>query len=369
MSESSKPLRILQILPELNEGGVERGVVELNRELVVREIESHVISKGGALVQQIERDGGRHHMMDVSSKNPFTVPLRAHLLKKKFREIQPSIIHARSRVPAWLCKFANKNPKFPFVTTVHGINRPNVYSRIMVSGDRVICVGEPVRQHIDKHYAPDPKIVTVIPRGVDMQAFDPENIPPHSIEDLKKQLGIEGKKIIGSVGRISHVKGFEVVIEAASIVARNRPDLVCVIFGGVHPKKAEYAKRLENLAKSVMPGKVLFPGSFADMPLAYACCDVLVNASPKMGNVARTIIEAIAMNVPVLSTKLEGLEGLVQNGMNGYIFESGNTRDLAQKLELLLDSPPKNVRETMCKEFTLDHMVESVLQVYHSLSR
>lgn len=367
MSDPSKPLRVLQILPELNEGGVERGVVELNREMVLRGVESYVISKGGRLVKDIEEEGGYHLSLDVCSKNPFSVPFRSLALSKKLWQIQPSIIHARSRVPAWLCKFANKRPKIPFVTTVHGINRPNAYSKIMASGDRVICVGEPVRQHIDKYYAPDASKVSVIPRGVDMQAFSRDNVTSDSIDRLKSKLDLEGKLVIGSVGRISQVKGFEVVIEATSILAKKRPDVACLIFGGVHQKKQDYADRLHNLAKSALPGGVHFPGSFANMPLAYSCCDILVNASPKMGNVARTIIEALAMNVPVISTKLEGLEDLVRDGVNGYIFESGNSRDLASKLETLIKNPPENVRDSISKEFTLNHMVESVLNVYRSL--
>ena len=354
-------------MPELNEGGVERGVVEMNREMVLRGVQSYVISKGGRLVKQIEQEGGHHVAMDVCSKNPLSVPFRSLALRKEIRKIQPSIIHARSRVPAWLCKFANRGPRIPFVTTVHGINRPNAYSKIMASGDRVICVGEPVRQHIDKHYSPDSSKISIIPRGVDTKAFTPEIVSKDAIDQLKKKLGIEGKTVIGSVGRISHVKGYETVIEATSIVAKKRSDVVCVIFGGVHHKKSDYANRLQNLAKSVLPNKVLFPGSFSDMPLAYSICDVLVNASPKMGNVARTIVEAIAMNVPVLSTKLEGLEGLVQDNVNGYIFESGNSQALASKMEQLLENPPANVRDTLSKEFTLDHMVESVLSVYQSL--
>ena len=200
MSDQSKPLRILQILPELHEGGVERGVVEMNREMVQRGVESYVISKGGRLVQQIEADGGKHVAMDVCSKNLLSVPFRSLALRKHLREIQPSVIHARSRVPAWLCKFANRRPRIPFVTTVHGINRPNVYSKIMASGDRVICVGEPVRQHIDKHYSPDKSKVCIIPRGVDLKAFHPDNVSKEAVENLKKKLGIEGKTVIGSAG-------------------------------------------------------------------------------------------------------------------------------------------------------------------------
>ena len=115
-------MRIVQLLPELNEGGVERGVVELNREYVKLKIESYVISAGGKLEDQINLDAGKHIKFDVCSKNIFTVFLRVVKLKKILKEIKPDIIHVRSRVPAWLIYFANKNLKIKVVSTVHGFN-------------------------------------------------------------------------------------------------------------------------------------------------------------------------------------------------------------------------------------------------------
>ena len=115
-------MRIVQLLPELNEGGVERGVVELNREYVKLKIESYVISAGGKLENQINLDGGKHIKFDVCSKNIFTVFSRVVKLKKILKEIKPDIIHVRSRVPAWLIYFANKSLQIKVVSTVHGFN-------------------------------------------------------------------------------------------------------------------------------------------------------------------------------------------------------------------------------------------------------
>jgi hypothetical protein len=133
-------MKIVQLLPELNEGGVERGVVELNREFVQRGMTSVVISRGGRLVKEIEAAGGIHVLFDVCSKNPFSVPMRVRGLKKIFRRLDPDILHARSRVPAWLTYLANRRLRYPFVTTVHGLNSVNKYSEIMTRGDRVITI-------------------------------------------------------------------------------------------------------------------------------------------------------------------------------------------------------------------------------------
>lgn len=115
-------MHIVQLLPELNQGGVERGTVELSRELVKRGHRSTVISAGGKLAPQIEKDGGRHILLDVCSKNPLTAPRRVHDLRHLISDLRPSVLHARSRVPAWLAWFANKRLRIPFVTTVHGFN-------------------------------------------------------------------------------------------------------------------------------------------------------------------------------------------------------------------------------------------------------
>jgi len=169
-------MRIVQLLPELNEGGVERGTMELSRELVKLGHESIVISAGGKLQEQIEKDGGKHIAFDVCSKNPLSAPWRIIKLRKLLRTLNPDILHARSRVPAWLTYLANKRLHIPFVTTVHGFNSVSSYSAIMTKGDRVICVSEAIKSYIQEYYQTEEKKITVIPRGIDLEKFNPENI-------------------------------------------------------------------------------------------------------------------------------------------------------------------------------------------------
>ena len=146
---------VVQLLPELNEGGVERGVVELNREYVKLGITSFVISNGGKLENQINIDGGTHIKFDVCSKNIFTVISRINGLKKILKDIKPDIIHVRSRVPAWLIFFANKSLGIKVVSTVHGFNSVGFYSSIMQKADAVICVSNSIKEYIQKHRQKD----------------------------------------------------------------------------------------------------------------------------------------------------------------------------------------------------------------------
>lgn len=368
MSASPHPLRIVQLLPALNEGGIERGVVELNREFVERGIESVVVSSGGRLVPEIERHGGRHVTLDVAAKNPLTFPSRVLRLRRAFRELQPSVVHARSRVPAWLCVLANRCPRFPFVTTVHGLNSVNPYSRVMTFGDRVICVSEVVSAHVQQHYRLDPARITVIQRGVDLNLFDPARADTDFIEQFRTKHRLENRKVIMSVGRITWLKDYESFIEAIAKVRETRPEVVGVIVGGVVPEKRRYFGDLRaRVARSGLQDGVVFAGSQSRMPELYALADVLVNASLKMGNMGRTVAEALAMNTPVLATTEKGLRNLVRDGVNGYVINTHDPADLASKMLRALELSRDGVRETIPREYTLDCMVEQTLEVYRDL--
>lgn len=361
-------MRVVQLLPALNEGGIERGVMELNREYVARGVESIVISRGGKLVSEIERHGGRHFTLDVASKNPLTAPLRALRLRRLLRELQPSIVHARSRVPAWLCVFANKNPRFPFVTTVHGLNSVNPYSRVMTFGDRVICVSEVVAAHIQQHYGTRAEKITVIQRGVDLRVFDPAKVDSEFIADFRACHQLAGRKVILSVGRVTWLKDYESFIDAIARVRESRPEVLGVIVGGVQPDKQKYFQELHTrVAARGLEGHVVFAGSQARMPDIYSLADVLVNASLKMGNVGRTVAEGLAMNTPVLATTEKGLNNLVRDDVNGFIIATRDPADLAAKILRALELPRTNLRATVPPEFTLDEMVARTLSVYRGL--
>lgn len=362
-------MRVVQILPELNEGGVERGTVELSRELVKRGIESVIISKNGKLVEQAQAEGAKHYELDVYSKNPLTAPLRILKLRRTLDQIEPDIIHVRSRVPAWLTRWANRGKRRrPFVTTVHGLNRINRYSRVMVSGDRVIAVGEPVRDHVCKGYGLSPDHIRVIDRGVDMQAFDPTNIDQDFINTFKAEHGLNNKFIVTSVGRVTWLKDYESFITAIAKLAPQMPSLMGLIVGGAHEEKQSYLEGLkQQVKKQGLADRIVFAGSQSKVAEIYALSDIAVNASLKMGNVGRTVIEALAMDVPVIATTWPGLTNLVENGVNGVVIETKNPEALAQAIKALRDNPPTGVRETVPHAYTLDAMVDNVVSVYNGL--
>jgi glycosyltransferase involved in cell wall biosynthesis len=173
-------------------------------------VTSTVVSRGGRLVACIERDGGRHVTVDVKSKNPLTAPLRVAALRRVLREINPDLVHYRSRVPGWLFRFANRNLRLPFVTTVHGFNSPGAYSRIMAVGARVICPSTAVVEFVRRHYDISADKIRLIPRGVDPQQFDPARLDAAFMAEFRDWQGLAGRFVVLGVGRITPLKGYDV---------------------------------------------------------------------------------------------------------------------------------------------------------------
>jgi len=286
-------LKIIQLLPELNEGGVERGVIELNREIVKLGYESIVISAGGKLQEQIEEEGGEHITFDVCSKNLFTAPGRIMKLRKLFQELKPDILHARSRVPAWLSYLANKKLDISFVTTVHGFNSVSAYSKIMSMGDSVICVSQAIKTYIQTYYATSEEKITVIPRGIDLEKFNPENIDKEFIKNFKKEYALNDKYIIATVGRITQG----------------------LIVGGIREDKQDYFHILEALVKELdISDHIMFTGSQNKVSEIYALSDVVVSSSKKPESFGRSVAEALALNTPVVATDHGGVLDIIVEG-------------------------------------------------------
>ena len=360
-------MRIVQVIPELNEGGVERGVVELNREFVKKGIESFVISAGGKLENQINLDGGNHVKFDVCSKNIFTAFRRVKGLKKILKEINPDIIHVRSRVPAWLVYFANKSLNIKVVSTVHGFNSVGFYSSIMQKADAVICVSNSIKEYIQKHYQTSENKITVIPRGIDLELFNPKNIDEIFIENFKKEFNLKDKFIVSSVGRVTQLKDYETFIKAILLVKKEIPNIVGLIVGGVRSDKEDYLNSLKNLIKEVnLEENIIFTGSQSKIEQIYALSDVVISSSKKPESFGRAVAEAICMNKPVIATNHGGVKDIIIENINGFFFEVGNDKELADNI--LKSRVLKFDGYTyISNNFSLENMVNKTLEVYRNL--
>jgi glycosyltransferase involved in cell wall biosynthesis len=360
-------MHIVQIVPELNEGGVERGVLEMNRELVRRGVESTVISRGGRLAPAVETDGGQYVALDVCSKNPFTFPARVRSLRRALTEIGPDIVHVRSRLPAWMLRFANE-PGWPVVTTVHGFNSVSPYSRIMTRADRVICVSHAIRAYIQQHYrTPDDKL-RVIHRGLDATTFNPERLDFAFIDRFRKEHGLNGRFVVTSVGRIAPLKDYETFIRAVADARRSVPEIVGLIVGSARPDRRAYENRLRALvAELAVTDAVRFVGSHRQIAEIDHLSDVVVSCSAKPESFGRSLIEALAMETPVIATRHGGAVEIVREGIDGYLFAPGDVAGLAEAIRNVRERTFVNLRAGAYTRFAMEKMVESTLAVYREV--
>ena len=360
-------MKIVQLLPELNEGGVERGTVELSRELVKLGHESIVLSAGGKLVEQINKDGGLHISVEVCSKNPFTAPFRMNKLRKILEELDPDILHARSRVPAWLTYLANKKLQIPFVTTVHGFNSVSPYSEIMTKSDSVICVSGAIKSYIQEHYQTEEKKITVIPRGIDLEKFNPANLDQAFIENFKTEYHLKGKHVITTVGRITQLKDHQTFIHAIASLKKNDPDIVGLIVGRVREDKQDYFDALKRLVKELdVSDNIIFTGSQSRVTEIYALSDVVVSSSKKPESFGRSVAEALALNTPVVATNHGGVLDIIIEGENGFFYPVGESEALANYIEQCSDLEFGGYNYIL-ENFSLKQMVDKTLKVYRKM--
>ena len=360
-------MKIVQLLPELNEGGVERGTVELSRELVKLGHESIVISAGGKLQEQIEKDGGRHIAFDICSKNPLTAPFRMMQLRKIFRTLAPDILHARSRVPAWLTYLANKKLHIPFVTTVHGFNSVSPYSAVMTKGDSVICVSGAIKTYIQEHYHTADEKITVIPRGIDLEKFNPQNLDAEFIRLFTKEYSLEDRFIVTSVGRITQLKDLETFISAIAVLKKDRPNVVGLIVGGAREDKQEYFHSLKTLVQKLeIEEHIMFTGSQSKVAEIYALSDVVVSSSKKPESFGRSVAEALALNTPVAATGHGGVLDIIVEGENGFFYRVGESESLAKSI-VDCDHLKFDGYHYISENFSLQQMVDKTLKVYEKV--
>lgn len=307
-----KALKVLQLLPTLDSGGVERGTLEIARALVAAGHESVVLSKGGRLVEQLQREGSRHIARDLGRKSPTTF-LQYRALRRLFEAERFDIIHARSRLPAWVAWLAWRgmpaDARPHFVTTVHGMHSVSRYSAIMCAGERVIAVSDTVRDYLRTHYPPGrwPHLaderITVIPRGIDPAEF-PRDYQP-SDEWLARFHAefpqIAERKVLTLPGRLTRLKGHHDFISLVARLVGEGLDVAGLIVGGEDPKRPGYAKEIrERVQAEGLGERIVFTGHRSDVREIYAVSDCVLSLSSTPESFGRTVLEPLAMGRPVV---------------------------------------------------------------------
>ncbi|MPY72797.1 MAG: glycosyltransferase [Alphaproteobacteria bacterium] len=370
---------VLQVLPSLNTGGVERGTVDIAEAVVEAGGEALVASEGGRLAHELQRAGAEHIELPLASKNPLVMLRNIGRLRAVIRARGVDIVHARSRAPAWSALFACRGTGARFITTFHGTyNRSapfkKLYNSVMTRGNPIIAISHFIADHIAGVYKVERRRIRVIHRGVDIGLFDPRQVPAARVINLAAQWRLpEDMRVIMLPGRLTRWKGHALLIEA---LARLDTEMVrCLIVGG--EQGGGYRRELERLVGRLGLERIVqFVGDCTDMPAAYMLADVVVSASTDPEAFGRVMVEAQAMGKPVVAAHHGASAELVLRDETGWLFEPESVDSLATALdramrlqadqrEQLAQRAIANVRANFTKEL----MCARTLEVYGEVLR
>ena len=377
-AENDRPPTILQVLPSLGTGGVERGTLDVAQALVRADCRAMVASAGGVMVRELERMGATHVSLPVDTKNPWRMRQNVDTLSDLILKHDVDIVHARSRAPAWSAYYAAKRTGRPFVTTFHGTygaGNPvkRFYNSVMTRGDRVIAISRFIARHMIDTYGADPARIRVIPRGVDFVSFAPEQVSPERMSVLARAWRIpDGVPLVLLPGRLTRWKGQTVLIEAIAELAR--ADIFCVL-AGADQGRASYRRELERLIEARgVASQVRLVGDCRDMPAAYMLADVVVSASTAPEAFGRVVAEAQAMGRPVVATDHGGARETLIPGDTGWLVRPGDPAALAHALATALGIGAEARQRLAARaiqhareHFSRDVMCRDTLKVYAEL--
>jgi len=366
-----KKLSIVQVLPSLISGGVEKGTLEVAKYISEKGHNSIVISNGGRLVGQLLGDGSTHIKWAIGKKSILTFFYIIKLVAL-IRERNIDIIHARSRLPAWIVffalKFINKKTRPHFITTVHGFNSVSLYSSIMTKGDRVIVVSKSIRKFINKNYNIDQSKVILNYRGIDPKEFKRNLLLTEGwLKAWKEEFpGLDKKIILSIPSRISRRKGHEDFLELLFRLKRDKLNVHGLIIGDIKHKNNRYQTQLEKkINNSGLKESVTFTGFRPDVKNIIAISNIVYSLSSEPESFGRTVIESIKLKTPVIGYDHGGVGEQLKLLFPAGLVRPKNMEELYKKTKKILKEKPL-IKETNL--FKLDDMLKNTLNAYITLT-
>jgi glycosyltransferase involved in cell wall biosynthesis len=375
---------ILQVIPSLSAGGAERSTIDVVRALTRAGHIALVASEGGRLEDELITAGGELLRLPVAAKDPLTILANRRSLEDIIRERMVSLVHARSRAPAWSALFAARRRKIPFVTTYHGIYTAKnplkrFYNSVMVRGDAVIANSQWTAAHIRETYGAKVKRLVVIPRGIDFAQYDPAGVTADRVASLWQKWHLSGEeRIVLLPGRLTRWKGQLVFLKAMALLktlGRWPADARAVIVGDAQGRASYTAEVAGAIQAEGLEDIVVFAGHTGDMPAAYAAADIVVSASTDPEAFGRVPPEAAAMGRPVIATDHGGARETVLFGESGLLTPPGNAVALADALAELLGRTPEQLnamgakgRAHVVAQFSVERMCTDTLALYRELT-
>lgn len=367
---------ILQVLPEMRSGGVERGTVEIAGAIARAGFKSLVASHGGPMEKQLVRAGATHFKLPLHSKNPFTIWLNSKRLARIIRKHKVKIIHARSRAPAWSAWLAAQETGCKFVTSFHGFyglqnEWKQKYNSVMTRGERVIAVSHFIAEHIKANYEMDHEKLRVIHRGVDLQSFNKAHFSADRMVKLSQEWHLPELPLILFPGRVTRWKGQDVFLRAlAALPHRN---FFAVILGDSTNHDSYFNELEQIIHDSGLAGHVRIAPHTDYITEAYMLAKTVVATSVEPEAFGRVVLEAQAMGKPVIATNHGGPQETMIAGQTGWLVEPGNVAELSAAINesLHLDQEQMDFIEQAtthnAHNFSLDKMCEKTIAVYQEI--
>lgn len=362
-----RKLTVLQVLPALQSGGVERGTLEIASHLVCQGHRSLVMSAGGRMVPALEDAGSTHFTCAIGRKSLLTF-LLIPKLRKLWRQEQVDIVHVRSRFPAWVVFLAWKGmppaQRPHLVTTVHGYYRPGWYSRIMTCGERVIVISKTIQSYVQREYQANANKLQLIFRGVDTTQYTPGYQPD---SDWQKSWYAQypqtrGKRLLVLPARISRWKGAEDFVDLLSIVCRQHKDVHALLVGEVAQDKEAFAAHLQQkIQQADLVERVTLTGYRQDVKQVMAISSIVYSLSLEPEAFGRTTIEALSLGVPVIGYQHGGVAEQLAALLPEGAVQVGNVAEAAMLTLSWLEQPPAVMPNT---QFSLHVMQQRTLEVY-----
>ncbi|MDA7470509.1 glycosyltransferase family 4 protein [Candidatus Pelagibacter ubique] len=381
----SSELKVLQVIPKLGYGGAETGCYDLAHYLPENNCSSYIVTSGGELLKFIDKKKVKVIKLPVHSKNPFLMLFNSIALIFIILLNNISIVHARSRAPAWSCLFATKITRRKFVTTFHGTyNFKNsikkLYNSVMVRSDLIIAGSNFIFSHINQNYSKYldlKKKFLVIFRGINVDYFELSTILDSEENRLISDWEVDrNKKTILMPGRLTAWKGQETFIEALNLVNKELgyESFNAIILGSDQGRDI-YTKKIKRLAEQYrLTSQLKFIEHCKNMPLAYKISDIVVSASVEPEAFGRVAVEAQSMEKPIIASDIGGSNETIINNVTGFLFQSGNAEALSKKIIEVLqldESRLKSIgiegRKNIIKKFNVEKMCFSTYSEYKKL--
>ena len=381
-----KKIKVLQVIPKLGYGGAETGCYDLAHYLPEQKCKSFIITSGGPLLKFINKKKVKVFRLPVQSKNPIVMVFNFLAILLIIVLFNINIVHARSRAPAWSCLMATKITRKKFVTTFHGTyNFKNkikkFYNSVMVRSNLVIAGSNFIFSHINENYGnfflKKKRKLLVIFRGINTNYFYYKRVLPAKADKFAKEHNIDRNKfIILLPGRLTNWKGQIIFIEAIRSLLENQniPSFETIILGSDQGRSV-YKKKLIGLVQQYRLNKVIkFINHCQEMPIAYSISNLVISSSIEPEAFGRISVEAQSMEVPIVASNIGGSKETIINGKTGFLFKSGNAKDLADTITMAMEKDYNSLksigiegRKNILKKFDVDKMCYTTFTEYKKL--